>query len=156
MKVQAVVISTVNSHNKRCSASKKQVICFLETLVNTRQTTRCRSLEEQEYITPFFGNIPLWFCKPLVLMPVQTQYYFCKADGIISGIVQSKNLFLFYRKPSPTADSNHARFSFRIRFSEGSNLISYIQSFPFVYTRKESVASLTRGVMADDLNWESE
>lgn len=46
VKVQAVVFRTLTSYNKRCSALKKQVICFLETLVNTYQTTSCRSLED--------------------------------------------------------------------------------------------------------------
>ena len=80
---------------------------------------------------------------------------FLQTDRTITGIVQNKTLFLFYIKAPPTADSNHARFSFRIHFSEGSNLISYIQSFPSVYTRKVSVASLTRDVMTDELNWKS-
>jgi hypothetical protein len=55
VKVQAVVISTVNSHNKRCSALKKQVICFLETLVNTHQTTSCHILQEHNKSISLFS-----------------------------------------------------------------------------------------------------
>jgi len=126
VKVQAVVIRTMTSYNKRCSVLNKQPRNTCKHTPDYQVSQPRRT--QQEYISPFFRNISLWFCESLVLMLVQTQGYFCKAYLAISGILHSTNLFSFCRQPSPTADSNHARFSFRAYFGEGSNLVLYIQS----------------------------
>jgi hypothetical protein len=134
VKVQAVVLRTMTSYNKRCSALKKQVICFLETLVNTYQTTSCRSLEDNNMT---ISLLPFAICHSVLLL-VQAQVYFCRADGTIGGIVHSTNLFLFYRNPSTTAESNHALFSFRIHFSQRFNLVIYISRVFHFFTQEKS------------------
>jgi hypothetical protein len=99
VKLHIVVIRTMTFHNKR-SALKKKVMCFLETLVNKHQTTRCGSLEKHNKSIPLLSfaihhcdsanHWSLYWCR--------LKAYFCKVDPAVSGIEYSKNFFFYLQK----------------------------------------------------------